>query len=395
MPDDATFYEHLPVFDDFATLMDPANYAPLPEGWLIGLADVVDSRKAIEEGRYKAVNTAGAAIIAAVRNALAGRDFPFVFGGDGASFAIPATDAPLAREALAATAAFVRDELGLDLRVALAPVAAVRATGLDVRVARYAASPNVSYAMFAGGGLAWAEAEIKAGRFLVAAAGKGVRPDLSGLSCRWQEIAADRGVILSLIVAPATNGDPRFRTFIEALLADLERSSEAVRPIPAEGPGVGWPPAGLDLEARASRKEGERLSSRRASLLASTLVAYVILRLGLKVGGFDSGRYRREVVENSDFRKYDDALKMTLDCTEGFADALERRLAVAEADGVLRFGLHRQTGAIMTCIVPSPSESNHVHFVDGAAGGYAAAARRLKPRAGVLSERTVEEPRRP
>jgi hypothetical protein len=28
--------------------------------------------------------------------------------------------------------------------------------------------------------------------------------------------------------------------------------------------------------------------------------------------------------------------------------------------------------------VPSISESNHVHFVDGAAGGYALAARRLK-----------------
>ena len=32
----------------------------------------------------------------------------------------------------------------------------------------------------------------------------------------------------------------------------------------------------------------------------------------------------------------------------------------------------------MTCIVPSITESNHVHFVDGAAGGYALAAKRLK-----------------
>ena len=28
----------------------------------------------------------------------------------------------------------------------------------------------------------------------------------------------------------------------------------------------------------------------------------------------------------------------------------------------------------MTCFVPSPTRSDHVHFVDGAAGGYAAAA---------------------
>jgi hypothetical protein len=32
----------------------------------------------------------------------------------------------------------------------------------------------------------------------------------------------------------------------------------------------------------------------------------------------------------------------------------------------------------MTCIVPSATESNHLHFVDGAAGGYAVAAQKLR-----------------
>jgi len=38
----------------------------------------VESTKAIAEARYKAVNMAGAAVIAAVTNALEGREFPFV-----------------------------------------------------------------------------------------------------------------------------------------------------------------------------------------------------------------------------------------------------------------------------------------------------------------------------
>lgn len=380
MRDDADFYARLPVFDGFENIMDPANYTPLPDGWLLGLADVVDSRSAIDAGRYKTVNTAGAAVIAAVKNALAGRNFPFIFGGDGASFAVAPVDETPAREALAAAAAFARDELDLALRVAMAPVRAVRDAGLDVRVARYAASPSVSYAMFAGGGLAFAEAAMKQGRFAVSPAAEGIRPDLSGLSCRWQEIPAAKGVILSLIAVPARPGDPRFRAFVEALLSDIETSNEAARPVPDGGPGVGWPPAGFDLEARASRKAGERLAARRASLLASTLVAYVIMRLGVRVGSFDPAVYRREVVENSDFRKYDDGLRMTLDCTPGFADTIERRLSLAEAEGLLRFGLHRQPGAIMTCIVPSVSDSDHMHFIDGAAGGYAAAAGRLQPR---------------
>ena len=75
---------------DSASLMDPALYKPLPNNWTIGIADIVQSTKAIRENRYRAVNMAGAAVIAALKNALDGSDFPYVFGGDGASFAVPA-----------------------------------------------------------------------------------------------------------------------------------------------------------------------------------------------------------------------------------------------------------------------------------------------------------------
>src|SRR5215472_11180623 len=129
---------------------------------------------------------AGAAVIAAVTNALDGREFPFVFGGDGASFAIAPDDRDRAREALAATAAWVREDLDLVMRVALVPVSAIRAQGADVRVARFGPSANLSYAMFSGGGLGWAEAAKKRGEFAVAEAPDDTQPDLSGLSCRFE-----------------------------------------------------------------------------------------------------------------------------------------------------------------------------------------------------------------
>ena len=93
------FYAGIPVFRGFGSLMDPALYSPLPDGWVIGVADIVESTRAIAEQRYKAVNMAGAAVIAAVTNALEERAFPFVFGGDGASFAVAAEDVRLARDA--------------------------------------------------------------------------------------------------------------------------------------------------------------------------------------------------------------------------------------------------------------------------------------------------------
>jgi hypothetical protein len=371
------FYGSIPVFRGFSSLMDPALYSPLPDDWTIGVADIVESTKAIAQARYKAVNMAGAAVIAAVTNALEGREFPFVFGGDGASFAVSPDDLERAHDALAATAAWVRDDLNLVMRVALVPIAAIRAQGLDVRVARFGPSPNLSYAMFSGGGLGWAEAAMKRGEFAVPAAPSGTQPDLSGLSCRFEEMPSVRGIILSLLVVPGSGADPAgFRKLIEDIVALVERSPDAGRPVPPGGPALRWPPAGVEFEARAAR--GGPLFKRRAFVLANTLFAYLVMRFGITVGGFVPKTYVRQVVENSDFRKYDDGLRMILDCTPELERALTQRLARAASTGIVRYGLHRQDAAMMTCFTPSALRSDHVHFIDGARGGYASAAIALK-----------------
>jgi hypothetical protein len=371
------FYGTVAVFRGFTRLMDPSLYSPLPDNWSIGVADIVESTKAIAQARYKAVNMAGASVIAAVANALEGREFPFVFGGDGASFAVAPDDLERARQALAATAAWVKEDLDLVMRVALVPLAAIRAQGLDVSVARFGPSPNLSYAMFSGGGLGWAEAAMKRGEFVLATASPGTQPDLSGLSCRFEEMPAVRGLILSVLVSPVEGSDPgAFRRLIEDIVALVESSPDQGRPVPPGGPPLRWPPAGVEFEARSQR--GGSLFKRRLGVLANTLFAYCVMRFGIKVGGFVPKIYMQQVVENSDFRKYDDGLRMVLDCTPDLDRSLSERLAVASSAGIARYGLHRQDAAMMTCFTPSATRSDHVHFIDGARGGYASAATVLK-----------------
>jgi Protein of unknown function (DUF3095) len=374
MTDSDAFYAGVPIFRGFRSLMDPAIYAALPDDWTVGIADVVQSTQAIAQQRYKAVNMAGAAVIAAVTNALGDREFPFVFGGDGASFAVAPRDRDLALAALAATAAWSGGELDLTMRVALVPVAHIRAQGRDVRVARYAPSDNVSYAMFSGGGLAFADAAVKRGEFAVTPAPAGTWPDLTGLSCRFQEFRAVRGLILAALILPAPSADAAaFRALIEDVVALVEQSPNAGRPVPDGGPDFRWPPQGVALEARMAPGVWP---FRRAGVLARTLLYYCVMRSGIRVGGFVPAIYLRQVVENSDFRKYDDGLRMILDCTPALADTLERRLVAAH--GTALYGLHRQSAAMMTCFTPSPARSDHVHFIDGAQGGYAAAASAMK-----------------
>lgn len=372
------FYSRIPVFYGFNRVMDPSLYKPLPDDWIVGVADIVESTKAIAEQRYKAVNMAGAAVIAAVTNALEGREFPFVFGGDGASFAVPPDDLDRASGALAATATWVKHDLDLVMRVALVPIKDIRAQGLDVRVARFGPSKNVSYAMFSGGGLGWAEAAMKRGEFAVTPAPVGTYPDLSGLSCRFEEIPSSRGLILSVLVTAATGADASaFRRVIEDIIALVERSPNAGRPVPAGGPALKWPPAGLDYEILAGRGANS-LARFRIRVLMRTLFVYVVMRFGISVGGFVPKTYVEQLVENSDFRKYDDSLRMILDCTPDLERALEQHLVTAASEGTVRYGLHRQDAAMMTCFTPSAIRSDHVHFIDGARGGYASAATALK-----------------
>jgi hypothetical protein len=231
--------------------------------------------------------------------------------------------------------------------------------------------------MFSGGGLGWAEAAMKRGEFAVDPAPSGTQPDLSGLSCRFEEIPATRGLILSVLVVPAQGADPAaFRKVIEDIIGLVERSPDAGRPVPPSGPPLRWPPQGVEYEARAAR--GGSLARRRVLVLGWTLFAYVIMRFGIRVGGFVPQTYIRQVVENSDFRKYDDGLRMILDCTEELERELTERLKAAVSKGSVRYGLHRQDAAMMTCFTPSAMRSDHVHFIDGARGGYASAATALK-----------------
>src|SRR4030095_8881138 len=120
--------------------------------------------------------------------------------------------------------------------VALCAFKDIRAQGLDIRVARFGPSANLSYAMFSGGGLGWADAAMKRGEFAVPAAAPGAQPDLSGLSCRFEEMPSTRGIILSVLVVPAKGADPHhFRKVIEDIIRLVEQSPDAGRAVPPGG----------------------------------------------------------------------------------------------------------------------------------------------------------------
>ena len=147
------FYNELVPFSDFAEFVDFKAYEPVPDDWIVMIADVRGSTRAIEEGRYKDVNMVGAASMTGVLNVCGEIEVPFVFGGDGGTVIVPGSLREAACDALSGLQAISQATFGLSLRAGAFPVADLRAKGADVRVRKFELSTGNGLAMFAGGGV--------------------------------------------------------------------------------------------------------------------------------------------------------------------------------------------------------------------------------------------------
>lgn len=90
------------------------------------MTDIVGSTQHIQAGRYKMVNMIGAAVIASQVNVRDGQAFPFVFGGDGASFSCEPQFAKKSAQILGVMKRWAGEEFGVTLRTAQVPVADIR-----------------------------------------------------------------------------------------------------------------------------------------------------------------------------------------------------------------------------------------------------------------------------
>jgi len=388
------FYRDLPPFGRFDDFTDFAAYAPVPSDWVVISSDVVGSTKAIAAGRYKDVNMVGAASITAVLNACGDVDVPFIFGGDGGTLVVPASCRTAAENALRRLQARSATMFGLDLRAAAIPASALRAMGRDLRIRKYELSRRNYLAMFAGGGIERAEALLKqedGADYRLAPDETASAPDLEGLSCRWEPLRPRNGRMLSLIVQ-ATAEEPAIQTrtlanVLARITSILGHELPDSAPASAESMRFHWPPRGLQLEARATA--GERPYWRRyLAVLTSSAIQWCCERFSWRAGEYDPAVYRHELRANTDYRKFDGTLRTVLDVTADQAAAIEASLETDWQAGRLLFGSHLAEQALMTCLVFNLAQSEHVHFIDGADGGFTAAATQLKARAGQTTDPT-------
>lgn len=382
--EDEGFYASLPELENFVDVTDPARYAEVPSSWHVVVTDVRGSTLAIEAGRYRDVNALGVASIIGVTNALSGVELPFVFGGDGATLLVPGTRLETVRRALRGTRRLAQEAFSLGLRASIVSVADLLEAGHAPRVARFRASRHTTLAMFAGSAYSVAESWVKhpatGARYEVSADGPD-DVDFSGFECRWQPLEATRGNTVSLLVTALSPDEAErvktYRRVLEALQAIVD--AELSCPVKATALRLTGPTGDFSIEARvrARATSGPAFKEAKRNARKATSVGKLLTLLGVSAGGFDGASYKREVVHNNDFRKFDETLRMVLDVSDHELSRVSAMLEAERGQGTLAYGTHRAGAALITCLVKS-YHGEHLHFVDGADGGYALAAKQLK-----------------
>ncbi len=387
--DSSSFYSGLPLLTEFGDAGRQESYVALPDDWHVAMCDVRNSTAAVEAGRYKNVNTLGAAVITAMLNAAGDTDIPFIFEGDGAMLCVPPALLPAARAALLQTQALAQKSFALELRIAVMPLARIRAAGFDIRVARYRVSENYVQAMFAGGGMAYADRCMKdpatAPPVRVEAGGVEMTANFEGLECRWQDIPSRHGETVSVMVKVLVDDAQRSGEIYRELIAKVRETygaDDACHPV--------WPPKlSFSLDARQLGNEvgvraGERSAGGRWLYLMKArcwaLLGWFFMTFGIRTSATDWGRYKLVLARNSDVKKFNDCFRQILAGNAAQREALGAWLDARFARRELVYGIHVADRAQMTCLVFNYS-GRHLHFIDGADGGLFMAAKALKERA--------------
>jgi len=248
-------------------------------------------------------------------------------------------------------------------------------------VGKYLLADQNALAFFKGQGLSLAEEWVKAGKYRLPEWQEAPAFDPHrGLSCRWAPLRSSRGVFLSILIKIHSHNaghDALINEILRELDVILDLNSPEANPVKAK---VLKPErAGLAARMESSFLKG---GSQPAKFLKTLFFIYFVWALDrgwIKLKSFDMKKYKASLAPNSDFRKFDETLRMVVDCTPAMQAGVERLLEGYHALGNLSYGLHVSDTALMTCFVQNYN-GRHLHFIDGGDGGYAFASRGLKER---------------
>jgi hypothetical protein len=371
------FYAHLPVnripLSDLLT--EDHLFYPIPADWHVIITDIKGSTSAVQSGQHQTVNLIATGSIVAVLNISfkANTTIPFFFGGDGATFIVPPAVKESAMRALQLYKQHTLDNFNLALRVGCIPVKDIYAAGHELKVTKFNSSGNFSIPIILGDGLSYAESLIKGENYQQPDLPSPENElDLSGMQCRWDRIKPPENnhEVVTLIVSAARDISQAaaYRDVI-LYIDEIYGSPEKRQPISV---------ARLRLKATFTRLGLEIRARFGRMKFLSLIQTWFTTSLGYLYFQTKPGKtYLSRLVEMSDTLVIDGKINTVISGTEAQRLQLEAALNTLEQTGRIRYGFYVSRESVMSCYVRDMKD-DHIHFVDGAEGGYTKAAGILK-----------------
>lgn len=371
------FYSRLPVNEIplGELLMEDHLFFKIPENWHVVITDIKNSTAAVRDGLHETINVIATGCIVAVINIAykAKLSVPFFFGGDGASFIIPNSLLDTVMHALYIHQENTKKNFNLELRIGHVSVSEIYEQQHELNISKFKTSGIFAIPVLLGNGLHYAEKKIKGNDYRFAPPlRRNEELDLSGMQCRWDRIKPPENSfeVISLLVMArdAAKQSETFKKVIDSL-DEIYGDPQNRKPITVSKLKLKATLAKIGLEMNA------RMGGFRPFYLLSN---WIKASLGYFYFKTKKGKvYLYNLVDMSDTLIIDGRINTVISGTPHQRGLLESVLSGLETDGEIFYGLYVSKESVMSCYVGNLRD-RHIHFVDGAEGGYTKAAGVIK-----------------
>ncbi len=370
------FYDKLPVngMPLSKLLLNDMAFSAVPKDWHVVITDIKGSTAAVESGLNETVNFIATGSIVAVLNLAfkAKISIPFFFGGDGATFIVPSILIDLALKKLTMFRKNTLQNFNLNLRVGTIPVAQLYDEGYQINICKFAVNEYLSIPIVLGDGLNYAESLIKAEDYVFQGEDFVEELDLNGMQCRWDKIAPPENineVITLLVMAPKIENQAMAFSKVMGSIDKIYGGIKERQPISVDKLKFNSTFQRMSTEMRARIGRIKFFELVRDWFVNSFGTIYFLTPNGK--------RYLNRLVETSDTLVLDGKINTVICGNEQQRIKLINILDELEKTNDIIYGIFKSSDSVMSCYVRDLKD-DHIHFVDGAGGGYTQAAKMLK-----------------
>ncbi len=375
-----TFYSELPLRKQGLSelIADGSMFSNLPADWHILVADIKNSTQAIQDGFHREVNLIATGSVIAILNisAEAGINVPFFFGGDGAVILVPPILLEEGISALNKHRINTLRNFKFELKIGQVSVEEIYKQNIELKIAKARMSKIFNIPVVLGDGLQFAESLVK--EINVSEIEKlsvdEIPLNLDGMECKWNRINPPKKnqEVISLIVNGNAKSDIA-QSFSEVLktIDTIYGSQNRRKPISVKR-----------LQLNSSWRQ---INSEMRTKLGHYKNLYFIKNWFKTIFGrfylsqTEIGKnYLEKLVQLTDTLTIDGRINTVISGTPKQRAALISFLDQLEKSNKISYGLHVSDASVMSCYVKDMSTDDHIHFVDGADGGYTKAANNLK-----------------